>query len=365
MPRQPTRQRCAGSAATRSRQRDTFLVADAHGDITATGDGLFRDDTRVLSRFRLRVGRPPPSLLRSGVSQDNVFFRAQPHQPAAAANSAAADARGRRSTSSAARFLWDDRLYERIALTNYGGRSVPVPLRFAVRRRLRRHLRSARARRANGAGACSTPRSATTAVALRYEGLDGVMRSCVIAFSMPPDRLAADAAEFELRARRRTGDCDALPRDRRRTRAERPRDALPRRRGARARRDARDSAGVAHRSRAAATRFGVWLGKSRADLALLTTELPTGPYPYAGIPWFSTPFGRDGIITALQMLWLDPSLARGVLRSSPRHQAHEIFAFQDAAPGKILHETRKGEMALLGEVPFRATTAAWTARRCS
>ena len=84
----------------------------------------------------------------------------------------------------------------------------------------------------------------------------------------------------------------------------------------------------------------------------LTTELPTGPYPYAGIPWFSTPFGRDAIVTALQMLWLDPSLARGVLTFLARHQATETSAFQDAAPGKIMHETRKGEMAALRELPF-------------
>src|SRR5690606_9644811 len=92
--------------------------------------------------------------------------------------------------------------------------------------------------------------------------------------------------------------------------------------------------------------------KSRADLALLTTTLDTGPYPYAGIPWFSTPFGRDAIITSLQTLWLDPSLAKGVLSYLARHQAQEVSSFRDSAPGKIMHETRKDEMSALQEVPF-------------
>jgi glycogen debranching enzyme len=98
--------------------------------------------------------------------------------------------------------------------------------------------------------------------------------------------------------------------------------------------------------------FDQWLAQSRSDLALLTTELPTGPYPYAGIPWFATPFGRDAIITALQTLWLDPQLAAGVLRFLASTQAHEVNAFRDSEPGKIMHEMRRGEMAALQEVPF-------------
>jgi len=87
-------------------------------------------------------------------------------------------------------------------------------------------------------------------------------------------------------------------------------------------------------------------------LLLLLTETEHGLYPYAGVPWFSTVFGRDGLITALQTLWFYPDVARGVLANLAARQATSEDPVRESEPGKILHEERPGEMANTGEIPF-------------
>src|SRR5881409_2735867 len=99
-------------------------------------------------------------------------------------------------------------------------------------------------------------------------------------------------------------------------------------------------------------RFNDWIKRSAADVEMMTIGNPEANYPYAGVPWFSTIFGRDGIITALEMLWISPWIAKGVLQFLASTQALESQPSVEAEPGKILHERRHGEMANLGEVPF-------------
>lgn len=99
--------------------------------------------------------------------------------------------------------------------------------------------------------------------------------------------------------------------------------------------------------------FNHWINRSLSDLLSLLTQTPDGKYPYAGVPWYNTAFGRDGIITAMEVLWLAPAIAREVLFFLAARQATELIPEKDAEPGKILHETRAGEMANTGEIPFK------------
>jgi glycogen debranching enzyme len=327
---------------------DAFIVADAYGDILGGTDGFFDDDTRLLSRFRLLIGARSPSALGSSVSRDNVLFAFHgANRPL--------PVMGQKATPPGVmhverrRVLWRRRLYERLSVTNHSldDELLPLTIEFAADFRDMFEIRGI-GRAAHGK--LASPILNGRQVIFGYRGLDDIERTSVVAFSEPPGRFSAQRAEFlfSLSPRARfelyieAGPAVDEPPSRHRFRQAAAAAIVESRR--RRRRGAR--------VRSRSPRFNAWLDQSRADLALLTSDLPTGPYPYAGIPWFSTPFGRDGVITAWQMLWVDPSLARGVLRYLAAHQAHETSGFRDAQPGKIMHETRRGEMSNLGEVPF-------------
>lgn len=327
---------------------DAFLVADEHGDILGGVDGLFDGDTRLLSRFRLLIADKKPSRLSSGVTSDNVMFVFN------GANRPLPPTGGRQIPPGVLhverrRFLWLGRLYERIRLINHNLDEVMVPVTLEYAADFK-DMFEVRGLKRPKRGAMAAPALDGRSAAFAYRGLDGRERTSVISFSEPPYRLRPDHADFiapmpprsALTLYLEVGPVADEPPSRRRFRQAAAEARLAMRRKER----------MGARIKTSDRRFNRWIGQSRMDMALLTTELPTGPYPYAGIPWFSTPFGRDGIISAWQMLLFHPALARGVLNYLAQRQATEVDAFRDSQPGKIMHETRKGEMALLGEIPF-------------
>ncbi|MGH7359795.1 MAG: amylo-alpha-1,6-glucosidase, partial [Candidatus Rokuibacteriota bacterium] len=93
------------------------------------------------------------------------------------------------------------------------------------------------------------------------------------------------------------------------------------------------------------------LQRALLDLHLLRSHLDGHDYFAAGIPWFVTLFGRDAAIAGLQTLGYGSAMARQTLRLLARYQATEVDDYRDAAPGKILHELRRGELARLGAIP--------------
>jgi glycogen debranching enzyme len=327
---------------------DSFVVADAYGDIIGEADGFVRHDTRLLSEFRLTLAGARPALLSAAISRDNVVFTSHLTNRPLRAVEGQVVPQGVIHIERT-RVLCAERLYERVTCVNYGESDTVALLGIGFAAdfhdifELRGEVREKR-------GSLRAAELAGERVVLRYDGLDHVLRSTTISFSLPPARLTSDRAEFRLLLKARgsaelyievgAGGGAGATRARFRQAAAQARRAMRQR----SRRGAR--------LRSPDHLFNTWVDQSRSDVALLTTELPTGPYPYAGIPWFSTPFGRDAIITALQMLWLDSTLARGVLTYLAKYQAQETSSFRDSAPGKIMHETRKGEMTALDELPF-------------
>lgn len=326
---------------------DSFVVADTYGDIAGTGDGLFQDDTRLLSRFHLLLEGERPTLLSSAVSRDNVFFTAhltnRPLPPLGGDSLPQGVVHIERR-----RLLWEGLLRERITLSNYGLAPTRLRLSLAYGADFSDTF-EVRGQRRPRRGTFLVPRLNGAAIELGYRGLDGVERHTRLAFSIQPTAVDAQSCGFDLVLDGREDIALYLEIG---PSAQAPTRVRFRTAAAAARRSMRARQRTGARLRTSSRQFQAWVDRSSADLALLTTELPTGPYPYAGIPWFSTPFGRDAIITALQTLWLKPMLARGVLAYLASHQARETSAFQDAEPGKIMHELRKGEMTALGELPF-------------
>ena len=337
---------------------DTFGVFDRAGNVLAgSGEagGLYYRDTRHLSRLDLFLAGLRPLLLSSDVREDNATLTCDLTNPDLRDGEAIVLEHDlvhiRRTT-----FLFERICHERLAVRSYADttQTLDLELRFAADFV---DLFEVRGQRRPRRGTIHPAALDGDSVVLSYTGLDLVRRETRLRFDPAPDRLEAGRAVFSLHL---------PPGERAHVYVEVQCGERPDAAGDEARpRDTyfiamRDARRALRRSSSRATAietgndiFNESIRRSVSDLYMLMTDTEQGAYPYAGIPWYSTAFGRDALITAQMMLWMDPAVARGVLLFLAANQATVIDPESDAEPGKILHEVRRGEMAELKEVPFR------------
>lgn len=332
---------------------NTFAVFDRYGDVRPGKNGeqgVFHSGTRYLSRLEFRLDGRRPFLLSSSVLNDNTLLAIDMTNPDVAVDGKVVLPRGTVHVFRS-KFLWEGMCYERFRLVHYGDSlfegemSLRVDNDFADIFEVRGMKRARR-------GEAAPPRIEEDALIFDYKGLDGLLRRTKVRWRGPGGRIRGDGTIlFSLRLAPREPtdymvEYACLPEGH----AAPPEDHDQAQvRAAQDREEIRRGEAVIFTDN---HQFNHWINRAYADVHMLTTRLPEGLYPYAGIPWFSTVFGRDGIFTALFTLWTHPGLARGVLAHLAARQAVEKDPARDAEPGKILHETRKGEMAELGEIPF-------------
>ena len=331
---------------------DTFAVFDRSGDILPAGagpQGIFHNEMRHLSRFELSLCGKRPLLLSSTVREDNILLAVDLTNPELGLRSGIHVPQGTIHIYRA-RFLSGSVCHDRITVHNYGFAAFDLEIAlafdadFADVFEIRGEYRKRR-------GKMLDQIVERNSVALRYLGLDHVRRITRISCSAPGCHPAEGRITVPLHLEPQGEavitiaiECRREDAPGQRVEYEAALHTLLEERAA------SPLTGVSIHS--SSEQFNNWIRRSQSDLAMMITRTPSGLYPYAGVPWYSTVFGRDGILTAMEILWLAPDVAQGVLNYLARTQAAGFDPANDAEPGKILHEQRKGEMAALGEVPF-------------
>jgi len=334
---------------------DAFFVADRRGDFPAVPHsefGFYVRDTRFLDRLDLRVHEQRPLLLNAAVSEDNLqlaidLTNADLHDGDTILVAGRMLHLARRLT------LYGGELCQTLRIENFAAEAVRVRVDWGFGadfadvfevRGLRRERR----------GTLLPPVTEASTVRLAYKGLDGAVRATLLTFEPAPKELTATEAVYQLvipaggRVELSIGVTTTTSED-----APDPGEPLSlpeivRRRQEEQRRRSGDAARIA----TAHEGLSGWLRRSRGDLHMLVTETSAGLMPYAGIPWYVAPFGRDSLITAFQLLPFEPQIARGTLRFLAQYQGTRDDPFTDQEPGCILHELRRGEMAACREIPF-------------
>lgn len=342
------------------KQDRLFLVSDADGGVyegCGCGMGLYREDTRFLNRLVLRIEGISPTLLAGSTERTNMGHIDFVNPALQLADGSVL--RQETIHLSMQRAIAES-FREQVRLFNFNARDVTLSLSLELLSDFA-DIFEVRGLHREGHGTFFRPKYGDSVLALVYLGADGLLRQTRVRFDPPPQEVVpmprthasigsvarwqvtvpgnGGSTTVEYRIEAVEGNVTARPMGpftafaSEVSRLGRPRDLIP----------------VHLRTDHAV--FNLMLDRCERDLVALLSHFPSGPFVSAGIPWFTSPFGRDAIITALQVVWLWPELAKGVLRYLARHQGRKEDPFKDEQPGKILHEARFGELARLGVIP--------------
>ena len=336
------------------KQGETFAIFDSYGDIqpvTHSEAGVFHKGTRHLSRLELLVfDDQRPLLLNSTLRDDNGLLKVDLTNRDLNLPDHGFYPRGSVYIHRE-KFLLDDQCMEHVAFSNYG--PIDVEINVAVKFDADfRDIFEVRGQTRPQRGELRAPERRGDRIVHSYMGLDGIERFTTFACSRKDFALEDKMIRMKIKvpARGQEGFYISVAFSENRDEVHRDSYASGLKKNHADHMAGRQAyCGV----RTSNEQFDSWMRRSTDDLVMMTTETDRGgSYPYAGIPWFCAAFGRDGIITALQCLWANPSLAKGVIQYLAATQAKERIPEREATPGKIIHEVRFGEMANLKEIPF-------------
>jgi glycogen debranching enzyme len=344
----------------------SFAIFDAGGDIIESpleALGLFHGDTRYVSRFELRINGEAPYFLNSFMSDDKAQLRVNLTNPDFALNGDGISLPRNSIQLERGWTLGQAALFHRLVVRNYTQASVKIDLelRFAVDFV---DLFEVRGVKRDHHGEMLTPERHKDRIKFLYRGLDETVRFSEMHFIQPPTQLDSDRAVYALRLEpdahatlelgitcgNLSDESPAAP-DSHEHPAPKTVPSFEHVLRTRHTQMAHTAAGWAKVS-ATNELMNSLLRHSDCDLMSIISHGAAGTYIMAGIPWFATLFGRDSIVTALSVLPFAPSIAAGTLRTLARFQGTEVNQARDEQPGKIVHEMRSGEMAVLHEIPF-------------
>ncbi len=335
-----------------------FYLSKPDGNVPCTtghGYGLYYHDCRFLNGYELRMADAEPSLLVSSAVQGHtaVYELTNPEIVVSEGEHIPHDTLG----MTLQRKLSDENLtvYDLYTFTNYSMEAVTLPVTFRFRADFE-DVFAIRGLLPTQLGKLHPPEWREDGLYFLYEGKDGLYRSTWIHFSLPPDQLDRTTGQLTI---------DLGPRESLDLLVQIQVQEAPEEAAAPGR---QTSLGLDTARKLFTSTQDEWDGgwteirsnslllnqimnRSLRDMQMLRTTINDQGFFAAGVPWFVTLFGRDAILTAMQMLAYDPEIAAETLRLLAGFQGEKVDDYRDEQPGKILHELRVGELARLNEIP--------------